>query len=216
MTINDPEVSATAPSPSSEPDFSSKPTEWKEGHLPDSQWESNDLSDPFDDQEALLLPSSPHDEPIEEDDGVVYDYNYDSYPKPLPDLNPVSNSEDEDEDELVCPGMKCGEVEPIADDWSSAQSPRTYHLTFVDKTSRLTYMPRRPPTPFPTPNRHSLPSPPSSASSPSERPLLFPLDTSVPPVPQILSTPHPTNLTLDDEQPEEAEECPISPRMLLL
>ncbi|KDQ49409.1 hypothetical protein JAAARDRAFT_200890 [Jaapia argillacea MUCL 33604] len=150
----------------------SKPTEWDEGHLPDSRWESNDLSDPFDDQEALPLPSSPYDEPNEENDGVVYDYEL--YPDSLPDLNPVLDSEDKDEDEPVCSGTKCGEVELIIDDWSSA------------------------------------------GSSPSEQHLLFPLDTSVPPVPQIPSTPNLSNLTLDNEQPKEAEECPFSPRTLLL
>ncbi|KDQ62223.1 hypothetical protein JAAARDRAFT_189572 [Jaapia argillacea MUCL 33604] len=81
-------------------------------------------------------------------------------------------------------------------------------------------MPRQPPTPFPAPNCHSLPSQPLSASSsPSERLLLFPLDTSVPPVPQIPSTPHLSTLTLDDNNnlpPKETAEGPFSPRTLLL
>ncbi|KDQ55054.1 hypothetical protein JAAARDRAFT_195935 [Jaapia argillacea MUCL 33604] len=116
-TIDNPKVSSTVLSPSFEPDYPSKPAEWDKGHLPDSRWESDELSNPFDDQEALPLPSSPYNEPDKENNGVVYDYEL--YPDSLPDLNPVSDSEDEDEDEPVCSGTKYREVELIIDDWSS-------------------------------------------------------------------------------------------------
>ncbi|KDQ57559.1 hypothetical protein JAAARDRAFT_193864 [Jaapia argillacea MUCL 33604] len=47
----------------------------------------------------LPLPLLTYDKPDEEEDRVVYDCE--SYPDSLPDLNPVSDLEDEDEEELV-------------------------------------------------------------------------------------------------------------------
>ncbi|KDQ62222.1 hypothetical protein JAAARDRAFT_189571 [Jaapia argillacea MUCL 33604] len=98
-TIDKPEASLTVPSSSSKLDYPLKPEDWKEGHLLDSRWESDKLSDPFTDQEVLPVPLSPYDKPDKENDGVIYDYV--SYPDSLPDLNPVSDLEDKDEDEPV-------------------------------------------------------------------------------------------------------------------